>query len=237
MIRFLRALCLLFFAIVSVPTRAQTHSQSLYWIRYRLQVSLGKGFSYGGEIENRRFFSPDVQNQLIHHSRVRYRAGRWEFAAGPSYSLAYASFPERGYKQAVHEFRPVTEVNLDIPVGKTTLAQRLWVDWRFFQSDPDETVFSSSDFRTRFRYRLQVKFPLSGSGSNASRSELKTANEIMVNDRGNFFDQNRFYLSTDYKLNETFSVELGYVWIYQQRSGTDEFFSRHVVRFTLTQRI
>ena len=45
--------------------------------------------------------------------------------------------------------------------------------------------------------------------------------------------KNRIYLAVNYKLNNSYAVELGYMnWFQQQKSGTD-FYNRDILRFSL----
>ena len=49
----------------------------------------------------------------------------------------------------------------------------------------------------------------------------------------NTFDQNRIYLAVNYKLNNSYAFELGYMnWFQQQKSGTD-FYNRDILRFSI----
>jgi len=59
----------------------------------------------------------------------------------------------------------------------------------------------------------------------------------MLNHTKNTFDQNRIYVTGDFYLTGNFTFELGYIYIYQQRFGQDEFFERHVARFTLLHKL
>ena len=67
---------------------------------------------------------------------------------------------------------------------------------------------------------------------------LRVADELMFNHTKNTFDQHRIYVSTDFSISKAFTLEVGYIYIYQQRFGSDnEFFQRNVARFSLTHKI
>lgn len=215
----------------------QTHSQSLYWLRYQNQLIFSPKHSWINEFDNRRFFVPDVENQFIMHSRFHYHHERWDFAAGLTYSLAFAALPEKGYKQSMEEIRPVAEVTYEMPVGKTFLSARFRLDNRFFQNDPEESVFRESFYVFRHRYRLQVRIPLKENDANIPTITLRLYDEIMFNTKENTFDQNRIYAIGEFYVNKNFSFELGYIYIHQQRYATEDFFSRHVTRFSLLHRV
>jgi hypothetical protein len=214
-----------------------TYRQTLYWIRYQNQLVFSPKVSWSNDIDNRRFIGPDVQNQLIFHSRIHYKFKRWDFGGGITYSLAFASIPEAGYKSTLGELRPVIEVSYEIPIGKIFFAQRVRMDNRFFQEDPDVSLLEDSYFVRRFRYRAQLRLPLRTNEKNITTIGLRLADEIMVNDRENFYDQNRIYVSTDFLLSEKFTLETGYVYIHQQRFRGQDYFSRHVLRLSLVHKI
>lgn len=223
-------------AIVSQSQRVVTH-QSLYWIRYQNQLIFTPRIYWTNEIDNRRFFSPDVQNQLIFHSRLHYKANRWDFGGGLTLSWIYAQKPELGYDHAVSEVRAVTEASYELPVGSVFFQNRIRIDHRFFQEDPEKSVFEESFYVLRFRYRAQVRIPLKKDEGNNPLITLRIADEIMFNNTGNTFDQNRIYVSTEFYLTENISLEPQYIYIFQRRFRTDEYFERNVVRFSFFHRI
>ena len=199
--------------------------------------NLNPKLSWTIDVDNRRFFDPDVENQIISHTRLHYKHKRWDFGAGLTYSAAFASIPENGYKHSMSELRPVIEASYEFPVKTSTISQRLRMDNRFFQEVPEVSLFDDYYYVMRWRYRLQWKLPLKRNEENITTVALRVADEIMVNDRKNFFDQHRIYLSSDFYLSKRFTLEGGYIYIYQQRYGKEEFFSRHVFRLALVHRI
>lgn len=215
----------------------ETHSQLLYWLRYQNMLIFSPQVYWTNEFDNRRFIDPDVENQFIMHSRVHYKKDRWDFATGLTYSLAYAAIPENGFKEPVEEIRPVIEASYEVPVRKMFIANRVRIDYRFFQSDPEQSVFEESFFVMRFRYRLQLRIPLKVNEDNVTTIGLRLADEIMFNNKENTYDQNRIYVTGEFYLSKKFSVECGYIYIHQQRYGTEDFFERNVLRFSILHRV
>jgi len=224
------------YALVAHGQRV-VHNQSLYWIRYHNHLIFSPSFYWSNEIDNRRFFSPSVQNQLIFHSRIHFKKKKWEFGTGLTLSWIYAQKPELGYDHAVNEIRAITEALHEFPLRKIYFQNRLRVDYRFFQESPDQNVFEESFFVMRFRYRAQVRIPLKVNDQNESLINVRIADEIMFNDRENTFDQNRINVSADFYISRKITLEAGYIYIYQQRFGENEFFERHVARFTFLHKI
>ena len=225
-------------AFQSLKAQEIVHGQTLYWIRYQNQLIFSPKVFWNNEADNRRFVGHDVQNQLIFHSRVHYKTGRWDLATGVTYSFAYAAIPESGYNTAVDEFRPVVEASYEWPVKRSGIQMRLRADNRFFQASPERSVFTESDYVFRFRYRIQTRIPLKFNEDGIPKITLRLADEIMFNTEENFFDQNRIYATFDFMLSPSWSLECGYIYIYQQKFARDEeFFSRNVLRFSVLHKI
>lgn len=233
-----RKIIITFLLVMSAAALSgQTRTQTLYWIRYQALLTFSPRLTWNNDIDNRRFINPDVQNQLIFHSRLHYKVHRWDFASGLTYSLAYAAIPETGYEHSLAELRPVAEVTYEIPIHKSFLAHRLRLDNRIFQETPEENVFEESFYVMRLRYRIQYRTALRKNESNVTTIGLRIADEIMANDRQNLYDQNRIYVTGEFLLSRQFSLEAGYIHIHQRRFGRDEYFSRNVLRFSVLHRI
>jgi hypothetical protein len=87
------------------------------------------------------------------------------------------------------------------------------------------------------RYRIQARIPLKKDDAGNIVNTLRLAEEIMLNHKENIFDQNRVYVSSEFALSKKLAVEFGYIYIYQQRFGTDQFLTRHVLRFSVLHRL
>jgi hypothetical protein len=213
--------------------QSEVYNQSLYWVRYQNQLNITPIYYWINEVDNRRFFGPDVENQLIMHSRLHYLKDRWAFGAGLTLSWIYAQIPENGYSHSTAEVRPVIEAAYEVPAGKVLIQQRIRIDNRFVEESQDQSVWENSFYVFRFRYRLQARIPLKVNDAGVTKISLRISEEIMFNNKENTFDQNRIYASTEFIVNKKLTLETGYIYIYQQRFGTDEFFSRNVFRFSI----
>ena len=223
--------------VVPTLTRAQeSYTQYLYWLRYQNQLIFSPKLYWNNDIDNRRFFNPDVENQLILHSRLHYKRGHWDFGGGITFSWAFAARPEYGFNHAVSEIRPVIEASHEVLIKEIGIQNRFRIDNRFFEVD-EESVLDTTFYVTRFRYRLQARIPLKQNDDNVTTISLRVADEIMFNSKQNTFDQNRIYATGEFYLNKNFSLEFGYIYIYQQRFGTDDFFKRNVLRFSVFHKV
>jgi hypothetical protein len=224
--------------ILPLTGLAQQHYvQGVTWFRYQNQFYFTPNLYWNNEIDTRRFINPSVQNQLITHSHLHLRYNAWDIAAGLTYSRAYAAFPKNGSQRVVNELRPTVEGLHERRLKKFFLQNRIRLDHRFFEDDPSESIFESSRYVFRFRYRLQLRIPALKNSVGQQLVSVRLANEVMVNHTENFFDQNRIYATMDYFFSKNLAVEGGYIYIYQQRFGTQDFFYRHVIRLSLLHKL
>jgi hypothetical protein len=224
------------YASLTAEAQHKVFPQALYWVRYQAQVNFSSSLYWINEADNRRFLNPDVENQMIFHSRLHYKKGAWDFGGGLTLSYIFTQRPEMGWRHATTEIRPVAEVSHEIALRKISIQNRFRVDNRFFEISENQSIWEDSRYVMRLRYRFQIKMPLSVK-ENKTTSSLKVAEEVMVNQTGNFFDQNRISTSVEFYLTKNFSFEPGYIFLYQQRFNTQEFYARHVFRFSLLHRI
>lgn len=226
----------IFFLVICPFAAAQIPSHTISWVRYQNQLQFSERLYWNNEFDNRRFVRPDAQHQFITHSRVHYRIRSWDVGAGVTLSWAYAGIAENRISHPTFEFRPVVEINREDLTGKLQVGHRLRLDNRFIEEDKLDDLNGDYAYTARLRYRLQFRFPLI-TREDINMLQARIADEIMINHRENFFDQNRIYASTELYLSKNFSLETGYIYIYQQRFATDQFLRRHILRISLLHRI
>jgi len=222
---------------ISVRAQKIVHHQTLQWIYYSNQLYFTPKVYWVNNIDNRRFINPDQENQLIFHTRLHYKNKKWEFAGGLTLSSIYTQIPENGSNHIATEFRPVVEASYEQPIGKIYLQNRIRIDNRFLEPNTQESILDTAIYVLRFRYRIQVRMPLFVDKDNNTILQLRLADEIMLNHKENIFDQNRINATLDYNINKKFTLELGYIYIYQQRFAREEFYSRNVIRLGLQHKI
>ena len=80
----------------------------------------------------------------------------------------------------------------------------------------------STDFSSRFRYRLQVTTPLNRETMQAGATFINAYNEVFINlGHTRSFDQNRLYAAGGYQFTALANLQLGLLW--QARTATDFF--------------
>ena len=222
---------LLAYPVVMFAQKNVSHQQT-YWIRYQNQLVFSNRLMWSNEIDNRRFFKPGMQNQLIIHTRVNYLLKNFEPAVGCSFSWQYAQEPEVGYDVVVPEIRPFQEVTYHTPLSKKIkFNNRLRMDDRFLRNHTNTELTEGYTFILRFRLRSQVAYTLK------ENCILRFGDELFINDRGNTFDQNRVFLYVEFILSRKYAIEAGYLHIYQQRANNKGFFARDIARLTFAHKI
>jgi hypothetical protein len=213
--------------------------QSLYWVRYYNQLTFNPRWSWHNEIDDRRFLKYNKQQHLIFHSHVHYKlAQNLEAAAGFTYSRQSPQSPDASTDLIVPELRPFQEMTWSsLLARRLTLIQRLRIDERFIHKNNGKVLLEGYDFNFRFRYRIQAALVVS-KAENRFQTTLKVADEIMINSGKaivlNQFDQNRIYVGIEQSFGKKVSLEAGYLHWFQQRSSGYQFFSRDIIRFTLS---
>lgn len=219
----------------SWTSSAQTIQQSQYWIRYFNQLKISERIVWNNEIDERRYFNPDQQAQLIIHSHIHYQA-RKKFDIGAGLSFSSATVRNTGLE--VPEWRPFQELTFTQPFSKKVNVQfRNRFDERFIHNSNGESLDDGYFFVFRNRTRMQFQFVIPmRENKNIS---IRLFDEYMIQFSKKdipVFDQNRVQVAVEYPWNKVVSTEISYVSIYQSRGNTGHF-NRDVIRFTFYHRL
>lgn len=121
--------------------------------------------------------------------------------------------------------------NLDISGHTTSLQHRFRLEQRFIgKTYPDENsmLIDGYEFSHRLRYFVRGVFPIVKTKSFTDGAFISLQDEIFVNidnaptlTNGNFFDQNRAYMSLGWRFSPKFDLECGYMYQYVNGKNTD----------------
>ncbi len=102
--------------------------------------------------------------------------------------------------------------------GRPTLEHRLRLEQRWIEES------GRTDFRNRFRYRLQVTVPLRGENIQPRAPFLNFYDEVFLNvgTRGDAFDQNRLYGAYGWQFTKHANLQLGLLW--QRKASARDFY-------------
>jgi hypothetical protein len=228
-----------------LPLRAQERSltqQGLYWVRYANTLELSPDWSVLTEVEDRRFMTDNRQHQWVLPRVTGYYTGVSGLKLGLGGTYFRQALPHDGGTEVAvvnPEWRPHADVIQTPRTGKLRWTNRLRVEGRFFGREA-EGGGRDWIYNTRFRWLLQAAVPLTPSDAKVSL-KAKVFDEVMVqfgtNVGVNVFDQNRIGGGLGVGLSPAISLDADYMWWYQQRSTGFEYWSRHIVRFSVKHKI
>lgn len=216
----------------------KVENQQLIWYGYYNNLKFNENWSLNSEIQQRQFYNPTAQHQLVFRSNLeRKLIGDWNVSVGMTYFLQNPNNPNSESNLTVPELRPDFGFNHKQKLGFVTINHRYKAEARFFHDAENGELVGGYRFSNfRLRYQLGLDFPI-WKQEGKEKLLLKIKDEIMFNAGNkivkNTFDQNRVYLAVNYKLNNSYAVELGYMnWFQQQKSGTD-FYNRDILRLSI----
>lgn len=230
----------LLFLLISTLAFAQkkVEKQQLIWYGYYNTLKFNENWSLLSEIQERQFYNPTAQHQLVFRANLeRKLLGNWNVSAGMTYFLQNPNNPDSESNLTVPELRPDIGFNNKQKLGFLTISHRYKAEARFFHDVENNELVGGYRFSNfRFRYQLGLEFPI-WKKEEKEKIVLKLKDEIMFNVGKkvvkNTFDQNRVYLALNYKINDSYAVEMGYMnWFQQQKTGVD-FYNRDILRFSL----
>lgn len=217
-------------------------NQQLIWYGYYNNLKFNENWSLNSEIQERQFYNPTAQHQLVFRSNLERKVfADWKASVGMTLFFQNPNTPNSESNLTVPELRPDIGFNNKQKLSFVTISHRYKAEARFFHDVENNRLVGGYRFSNfRLRYQLGLDFPIWKKEGN-EKLLLKIKDEIMFNAGNkivkNIFDQNRIYLAVNYKLNNSYAVELGYMnWFQQQKSGTD-FYNRDILRLSIFHNI
>lgn len=224
------------------PLQAQkqvTH-QSQYWLRYYGKYNLSPDWDITLEIDDRRFFKDNRQaNWVLPRVTVERKLGAgWSAGIGFTYyTSTNPADPSKPTAMTVPELRPHQELSYKQKIKNLTIVYHFKLEERWTRNSSSTELTDGYSFKARFRYQLQLQYPLVKQKNPAGTLALKASDEIMLNIGHsivqNTFDQNRAYIALNYGISNNFQVELGYMNYFQERSSGTQYYQRNIARLTV----
>jgi hypothetical protein len=209
---------------------AETHDKML-WVGYYNSIILDPKWSVNSDIQFRtKNWIHDFSQALI-RSDISYK-----ISDNVSASIGVAHFRFFLDNETTRgEWRPWQEIKLSNKLGNLNLIQRVRLEQRFIEGITDNQPSGDYNFNVRFRYRFDLKFPLTKEKEEGKKIYLLLGNEVMINaaDGKTNFDQNRLFLALNYELNKKISLQAQYIHIWQNLSSSNTLLNLEVIRFNL----
>lgn len=229
---------ILYLISLSIQAQKKIDHQQLIWYGYYNTLRFNENWSLLSEIQQRQFYNPTAQHQLVFRTNVeRKLLDNINASLGMTYFFQNPNNPNSESNLTVPELRPDIGFKNKQRIGFLTINHRYKAEARFFHDVENDRLVGGFRFSNfRFRYQLGLDFSL-WKKEEKEKLSFKVKDEIMFNMGKkvvkNTFDQNRIYLALNYRLNDAYAVEMGYMnWFQQQKTGID-FYNRDILRFSL----
>jgi hypothetical protein len=130
------------------------------------------------------------------------------------------------------ENRIYQQVQYATSLGRVRVLHRLRNEQRWRQEVEDDALTGESAFSDRVRYLVSLTIPVS---ERPSVPSLVVSDEILVQFGpgivANTFDQNRLFLGIKKGLGRSWSFDLGYMLVYQQKASGYQYDLNHTLRW------
>jgi len=206
---------------------------NMLWLGYYNSIIINSKWSVNSDLQFR------TKNEVKDYSQALVRADvSYKLKDRLTISVGFAHFRYFLTKEKTRgEWRPWQELKLTDKVGNCKLTHRLRVEQRFNETVKNLEATNNYQFNFRFRYRLDLRYPVIKEKETGNNLFLLVGNEVMVNAGNNinynYFDQDRLYAGINYELNKKVSFQIQYMHIWQQASNGLTLYSNNVLRFNI----
>ncbi len=166
---------------------------------------------------------------------VRFGANRWlteKLTLVFGYAHMWKAPACDGCETWSNENRIYEQVQYVTKYGMATVLQRFRNEQRWQQEVENDALTGETLFSDRVRYLLSFTIPLS---EKPSVPALVLSDEILVQFGRdivlNTFDQNRFFAGIKKRMSRSWSFDLGYMLVYQQKSSGYQYDLNHTLRW------
>jgi hypothetical protein len=166
---------------------------------------------------------------------LRFGAHYW-VSENLTLSLGYAHLWQAptcdGCETWTNENRVYQQLQYVTRLGRATLLHRVRNEQRWKETVEDDVLTGGTSFTDRVRYLASFTVPVSG---NPGVPALVVADEVAVQFGPgvvyNTFDQNRLFLGMKQALSRSWSFDLGYMLVYQQKASGYQYDLDHTLRW------
>ena len=170
------------------------------WIMYFGTNKISDKLSIHSELQYRNHtISPTNIEQLLLRTGLNYH-----IKPHASATIGYAHIGNHTYKSnrkspEVEEHRIWQQFLTTNKIGRIKFEHRYRIEERFIEKD----------FKTRFRYRIMLFYPLNRKLLETGTIYLGIYNELFINGEKTFFDRNRLYGGIGYKCSQNIEFQIG----------------------------
>ncbi|HRG01340.1 MAG TPA: DUF2490 domain-containing protein [Bacteroidia bacterium] len=206
---------------------------NMLWLGYYNSIIINSKWSVNSDLQFR------TKNEVKDYSQALVRADvSYKLKDRLTISVGFAHFRYFLTKEKTRgEWRPWQELKLIDKVGNCRVNHRFRIEQRFNETVKNSEATNDYQFNFRFRYRLDLRYPLLKEKESGNNLYALVGNEIMINAGNNiiynYFDQDRLYVGINYEINKKIALQLQYMHVWQQVSNGLTLNSTEVLRFNI----
>lgn len=200
-------LLIILFTLVSIHTNAQQKGtdKTGNWLMYFGTNKLSDKYSLHTEAQLRLYEPFSNFNQLLLRTGINYHINNSALV-----TLGYGYIPTENYNKELLVSRSVEhriweQFILKNSIGRLFFEHRYRVEQRWISNIAD------SWYLNRLRYRLMINLPLNNAEMTGKTFFLSFYDEVFLNVTDTPFDQNRLFGALGYMVNNSLSVQAGYL--------------------------
>ena len=210
------AICSLLTAFVPPAQASSAEDELGNWLIWNGTVTFSDRWSMFTEAQLRLWEVASNPNEVF--ARV---AGQYQTSQNSLIALGYMHTVVDPYEETepdTTENRIYQQFTAKHRLKRPVIEHRFRTEQRWIEEN------DSTDFRNRFRYRLQLTVPVSNPTMQAKTHFLNFYDEVFLNygNRSETFDQNRLYGAYGYQFSKHANLQLGMLW--QRRSSSRDFY-------------
>ena len=141
----------------------------------------------------------------------------------------------------LREQRPWQQLLINNKVGRISLQHRYRLEERFNQEYRDGHKESAYTFTWRFRYKLNVQYPVWRKSERDQAIGILLSDELITSFGKNvvvsYFNQNRLFLGVYFQLNKNFSASFGYTNIFRSTDIVGNYININAPTLNINQKM
>ena len=187
--------------LLCCTSTALTQSDLGNWMMYFGTNKINKHWSIHTEAQHRNYSVQPQLEQLLLRTGVNYKFDNGLLLTGGYANITNHEFQSSRIGPEVEEHRIWQQLITSTYFGKAKLEHRLRYEQRWIESD----------FKTRYRYRGMLFYPLNSGSIDVGTYYLGIYDELFLQPGDNTFDRNRLYGGVGYKYASNIQFQLGYL--------------------------
>ncbi|MGZ3862841.1 MAG: DUF2490 domain-containing protein [Bacteroidia bacterium] len=211
----------------------KTVNADMVWIGYFNSVKLNSRFAINSDLQGRTRNS--LLSQYVTRTGLVFGVNSKLYLVGGFAAFFYPQSTDQNLLK--NEWRPWEEVMIADNIGNLKINHRFRAEQRYNQVIVKNDLTDDYSYTNRFRYKIDLQYPLFHSEKVIHAFYFIAANELMINTgksiKYNYFDQNRTSVGISYKATQSFTFQVILMHIWQQQSNGYTVENDKVLRFNI----